>query len=483
MSLQKPHRHWLTYFSNPTNIGPLDDYSAVGQGGGGCGDLVRIYLKIDAGMIKKAAFLATGCPASIAGASACAEIVEGSSFFQAAALTVDSIAGLLIDIPAARHPCLELSVIALAQALERYAGGPSLSLETSELIAVGMSGGVDSSVAAAKLHRDGHQVLGVTLRLHDFGRASRRSCCTSADMDDARSIAGLFGFPHLAVDLREAFKREVIDNFCRTYLAGQTPNPCVECNRKLRFKHFLRKAADFGAARVATGHYVRIIGPSKTGVFEVRRSKDLSKDQSYMFWAADQTVLSRFVAPLGDLRKNEVRRLAADLKLPVAEKTESQDVCFIPDGDYAAFIQRATGAMPLPGPIVDTEQNILGAHRGLYSFTIGQRRGLGLAAPQPLYVLRRDQKENTLIVGPRRELLKNSFSVSELNLIGGNAADGDFKAQVMVRYNSDPHEAVIHPTADNQATVELIRPAGPIAPGQSAVFYAGDTLMGGGIIC
>jgi len=477
-----PKKHWLKYFQSPENIGPLPDADAVGEAGGGCGDMVRIYLRFTDARITDARFLASGCPAAIAGASACAEMVTGMTMVEAAAVGAERIASFLEDIPPSRTRCLELSATALALALEYRAGAPDMKLPASDRVLVAMSGGVDSSTTAALLHAQEREILGITLRLHDYGTPSPRACCTPADIDDAKAVALRVGFPHLVLDMRAEFKTEVIDRFTSSYLAGKTPNPCVECNRNLRFTHVLDKAAALGASKIATGHYVRIAGPDRDGKFELRRAQDRSKDQSYMFWAASQEVLSRFIAPLGDLRKEEVRELAAGFGLPVADKLDSQDVCFVPEGDYAAFVQRETGLIPAPGPIVDGSGAILGEHKGLINYTVGQRKGLGVSAPEPLYVLALDVNENALRVGIAGELATKRFEVSELNLIRGEESATPFDAEVMTRYNSDTIPARVHPVHDRKAVVELKNAFGPVAPGQSAVFYDGDLVLGGGII-
>ena len=470
----------MDYFKNARFIGPLESAGAVGQAGGGCGDAVRIYLDMTDNIVTKAAFLASGCPAAIAGASACAELVTGLPVVEAAKVGVGAIIERLSDLPVERHSCVELSATALGFALEQYASA-DISLPGADRILVAMSGGVDSSTTAVKLHRDGRNVIGITLRLHDYAQPSPRACCTPTDIDDARAVAFKAGFPHLVLDMRAEFKTEVIDRFCREYLAGRTPNPCVECNRNLRFTNLLDKADALGASKVATGHYARILGPDSSGKYELRRAVDESKDQSYMFWAASQDVLSKLIAPLGELRKDEVRALAAGLGLPVANKPDSQDVCFVPNGDYAAFVQREIGHTPLPGPIVDAAGRVLGEHRGLINYTVGQRKGLGVSASKPLYVLALDVPENALRVGFAEELAKIRFEVSELNLINGELS-GDFTAEVMTRYNSDTIPATVHPVDERKAVVELKHAFGPIAPGQSAVFYNDDLVMGGGII-
>jgi tRNA-uridine 2-sulfurtransferase len=473
--------HWLKYFKEPPHVGPLPT-DFVGEAGGSCGDLVRIYLEISEGRIKRAAFLANGCPAAIAGASGCAEAVTGQPVLAGCMVSVETIFERLRDIPGDRRRCLELSVTALGLALEKYAGSSGAELIGSPPLAVAMSGGVDSSITAVKLRDEGRGIFGLTLKLHDYAQPSPRACCTLADIDDARSVALAAGFPHLVLDMRREFSEEIIDRFCGDYLAGRTPNPCIDCNRRLRFTHLLRKVRELGASGLATGHYVRITGPTSSGRFELRRARDRSKDQSYMFWAADQTVLAALTTPLGEMLKEDVRELARGRGLTVAAKPDSQDVCFVPDGDYAAFVRGRTGHEPVAGPVIDTSDRVLGKHRGLINYTVGQRRGLGISAADPLYVLALDVRNNRLVVGGAADLARSRFSVSEANFIGPDPATGPFPAAVMTRYNSDPLPAIVHPTSATSAEIELKQPSGPIAPGQSAVFYDGELVLGGGII-
>ena len=473
--------NWLKYFTEPLRVGPLDSANAIGEAGGGCGDYVRIYLNISHGKVDDAAFLASGCPVAIAGAGACAELAAGRSFLEAAQISAPAIAELLEDAPRSRDSCLNLSALALARALENYERSNELGLKKTNFILVAMSGGVDSSVTAVKLSREAHRVIGVTLRLHNLNPGESTKCCSAADIRDAKKIADNADFPHIVLDMIKEFQEDVIDDFCQNYLSGRTPNPCVECNRNIRFTHLIKSARNLGAAQIATGHYVRII--RRGSKFEVARARDLSKDQSYMFWAATQEVLAKYLTPLGELTKDEVRDLAHSLDLHVASKPESQDVCFVPDNDYADFVSRSTGHKFSGGPIHDVDGQVIGRHKGLIRYTIGQRRGLNVAASDPLYVVSLDMKNNVLVAGGKDDLLETSFSISQLNIISGEPrTSGSFRSDVMTRYNGELIEATIHPQEGNKAIVDLKKPFGPIAPGQSAVFYDGDIVLGGGII-
>ncbi len=473
--------YWTKFFREPGHIGPLKKATATGRSGGGCGDLVRLDLLIGEGRVREAAFLATGCPGAIAGAAACADLLGGMTLLEAASVTSKDIVARLVDLPVKHEGCAALGADALSAALESYAGRDDARLG-QDLIAVAMSGGVDSSTVAMTLADEGRDVVGITQRLHDFGGLSASSCCTPQDIDDARAVAGLGGFAHIVVDMRTEFGAGVIDNFCNSYIAGRTPNPCVECNRVIRFTLLLKKVEKLGASVLATGHYARIQNNSDSGLFEVRRARDRRKDQSYMFWSAPQTALRRLTTPLGELTKDEVRMIAGSYGLPVADKADSQDVCFVPDSDYAGFVRRETGFNPRPGLIKDREGKTLGKHDGLLNYTIGQRRGLDISAPAPLYVLALNVDDNELVVGQRTELDLAGLRVGSLNLIGFNAGRGPFEADVMLRYNGDLRKARVEPCSPTEAVIEFSSPFGPVAPGQSAVFYDGEALLGGGII-
>ncbi len=474
--------HWSRFFQEPQNVGPLPAPDAIGRAGGGCGDLIELHLAFDGPVVADAAFLAKGCPSAIAGAAATASLLVGKTIYEAATLGTAEIETELVDIPSGHESCLYLSETALSAALEHYIGDASVRLPQAEMTAVAMSGGVDSSVTALHLLESDQRLLGVTQRLHDYGQPGMRSCCTAADLEDARAVALLGGFPHFVIDMRDQFAAEVIRPFCDAYVAGRTPNPCVDCNRRLRWEQLLESVGRLGATKLATGHYVRISAPDTAGRCIVRKALDPEKDQSYMFWAASPAVLSRLLTPLGELTKGEVRAAASDLDLPVAEKADSQDVCFVPSGDYAGFVSQETGHVPEPGPIIDVDGARLGSHRGLIHYTIGQRRGLGVSAPTPLYVTGLDVERNAVIVGKQADLGVSRLTVSELNLIGEDQHESSFRAEVMLRYNGPSAPATIHRLEQDRAIIEFDQPFGPAAPGQSAVFYDAEMLLGGGVI-
>lgn len=355
--------------------------------------------------------------------------------------------------------------------------------ESKQTVAVAMSGGVDSSTAAALLVDQGYPVLGVMMQLwashHDKGLPQNR-CCSRNALDDARQVCALLGIPFYLVNLEEAFKDQVVDYFCDTYARGRTPNPCPVCNRQIKFGALWRVASGLGAQRLATGHYARVNRANDH--YQLLRGVDRDKDQSYMLHMLSQEQLARALFPLGGLAKWQVRSLAAKYELPVAEKGESQDVCFISDGDYRAFIAQQRPEAVRPGPILDRQGNALGQHDGLAFYTVGQRQGLGIAAPQPLYVIRLDMPRNALVVGPREAVLQTELLAQQVHYISGSPPPEPLSVTAKIRYRAKEARAELTPLAGNSARVVFDQPQTAITPGQSVVFYQQDVVLGGGII-
>jgi tRNA-specific 2-thiouridylase len=354
----------------------------------------------------------------------------------------------------------------------------------AERVVVAMSGGVDSSVSAALLHEQGYEVIGVTMKLWDgpeTAAAHHKTCCTLDDVADARRVAASLGIPFYVVNFKAQFAQHVIDYFVDTYRQGATPNPCAQCNRYLKFTALLQRAQQLGACWVATGHYAAV-WQDEEGRYYVRRGRDAKKDQSYFLFDLSQEQLQHTLLPLGEYDKEEVRRIALRLGLKVAEKPESQEICFIPDGDYRSFIRPRLplAAMP-PGRMVNTAGETVGTHHGLPFYTVGQRRGLGVAAAEPLYVTRLDPMHNTVVVGPRHAALCATFSIERVNWMCPPPAQ-IVHTTVQIRYRHQPVAATIHPAAPDRAHVVLHEPQFAVTPGQAAVFYDGDTVIGGGWI-
>ncbi len=357
----------------------------------------------------------------------------------------------------------------------------------SERLAVlaAMSGGVDSGVAAALLAEQGHDVTGVTLKLWCYGRtaASARACCTLEAIDEARAVARRMGFPHFVVDAEEAFRARVVQPFLDEYVAGRTPYPCALCNRHLKFGDLAARLELIGAARLATGHYARV-EPAAEGGAALLAAADRAKDQSYALALVPRAVLPRVLFPLGGLSKAEVREHGRRLGLALWDRPESQDLCFVPDGDYAGTMSERLGETRgrAPGPLEDAGGRRLGTHRGIVHYTVGQRRGLGLAAREPLYVLRLDAARNAVVVGPRAALEATGLETGPVNwLVAAPPADGT-PARVKIRYNHPGASATLHPGADGSCEVRFAAPQAAVAPGQLAVFYAGERVLGGGAI-
>jgi tRNA-specific 2-thiouridylase len=349
-------------------------------------------------------------------------------------------------------------------------------------VAVAMSGGVDSSVAAALLVSRGHTVLGITLKLFCDEKAGERACCSAAAVETARSVAETLGIPHRLVGAEDLFRERVIEPFAAAYAGGRTPNPCVACNTHVKVGGLAARIGAFGADTLATGHYARLEQTAEGPI--LRRAMDRSKDQSYVLWGVPREDLSRTMFPLGDLTKEETRAVARDLGLASAGSPESQDICFVGGGKYVEFLEGRDGeaALPRPGPILDGEGNRLGTHGGLHGYTVGQRRGLGIAAKRPLYVKRIDPARNAVIVADEEDLLADRFLAETLNFVSIDPPAGPVAVSARIRYRSEPVPATLVPLGGGRAEVRLERPARAVTPGQSVVFYSGDVVLGGGII-
>jgi tRNA-specific 2-thiouridylase len=346
-----------------------------------------------------------------------------------------------------------------------------------------MSGGVDSSVAAALLAEQGHDVIGLSMQLYDQrgGERSWGSCCTLDDLHDARRVASVVGFPHYIVNFERQFRETVIANFVQEYSSGRTPLPCAHCNSDLKFSTLLERARGLGAEHVATGHYARV-EHDVNGRWLLKRSADPEKDQSYFLFSLTQDQLARAMFPVGALAKSEVRTQAHRLGLPVAEKPDSQEICFIPDGDYATFVERNEPAVARAGAIVDEHGHQLGTHGGIHRFTIGQRKGLGIASTIPLYVLRVDRDAGDVMVGPRSALERARLLASGVNWIAIDAPAIPVRVTAQIRHRHKPAAGVVVALPHGRAEMMFDEPQTAITPGQAVVFYDGDTVVGGGWI-
>ncbi len=349
-------------------------------------------------------------------------------------------------------------------------------------VVVAMSGGVDSSVAAALLVRQGYDVVGMMLRLwSEPGKEFSNRCCTPAAMAMARRVSAQLGIPFYAVDAKEVFREKVVQFFIDSYTQGDTPNPCLVCNRQVRWEFLLQRALALGASLMATGHYVRLERDDQGGA-RLLKAVDSLKDQSYVLHVLGQEQLAHAVFPLGEYTKPQVRQLARDFGLPVAERAESQDLCFLAEDDYRSFLQRNAPGIENPGAILTREGKEIGRHQGLAFYTIGQRKGLGVPSMVPLYVLEKDIQNNSLIVGSLEQLGKRMLTAGRLNWISGEAPGQKFRAQVKIRYKAQPAWAEVTLLPGAEAQVSFDQPMRDITPGQAAVFYDGEYVLGGGII-
>jgi len=359
-------------------------------------------------------------------------------------------------------------------------------------VAVAMSGGVDSSAAVVLLQESGFEPVGVTLRLWVDGEAIRRGLsrqeeegkgCTSLQgIEDAQKVARRLGIPHYVFDMQEDFLEKVVNHFLREYKSGRTPNPCIPCNRYLKFSLLMQRVRSLGIIFFATGHYVKNIYDPLSGKYSLCRGTDQSKDQSYMLYTLSQEQLAGLIFPLGELTKEEIRQKARDAALEVAEKKDSQEICFIPDNDYRSFLVRSGSEAILPGDILSVAGEKLGEHKGLPFYTVGQRKGLGLTSTEPLYVIDINPKSNALIVGHEDEIYSRGLTADDLNFIWGETPAEEMQVQVKIRYRAPSVPAILYPPEKGEAKIIFSQQQKAVTPGQAVVFYRGEEVVGGGTI-
>ncbi len=354
-------------------------------------------------------------------------------------------------------------------------------------VAVAMSGGVDSSVTAAILKQKGYDVIGITLRLWEEDEScevidNAHACCTADSVNDAKAVAAIIGIPHYTLDFRNEFKNDVIDYFIKSYAKGYTPNPCIACNKFIKFGLLWEKAQQFGADFLATGHYARIIYNDQRGKYELLRGIDRHKDQSYVLYQLSQELLAHTLFPMAELEKSHTRELAKSFRLPVFNKSESQDICFIPDNDYKNFLRGHIPASFQAGNFVDSKGNCIGRHKGIPCYTIGQRRGLDLGGPGgPYYVTALDIANNRVIVGSQDELFSRAVYADEVSWVEGLPDDKPFRAKGKIRYAAKEADCTVY-TDDNKLRVEFDIPQRAVTAGQALVLYDGERVLGGGVI-
>jgi len=349
-------------------------------------------------------------------------------------------------------------------------------------VVVAMSGGVDSSVAAALLVEQGYEVIGVMLRLwSESGQDTHNQCCTPDAVVLARRVAAKLDIPFYVIDAKSVFRNEVVEHFINGYANGVTPNPCLVCNRRIRWGFLFDKAVSLGARYFATGHYARL-DHNKHSYISLLRAKDRAKDQSYVLYMLNQAQLGHTILPLGEITKSQVRQIARDFDLPVSEREESQDLCFLGNGSYREFLLRNASYLDKPGLIIKGDGTHLGVHQGQAFYTIGQRKGLGISAPLPLYVLGKDNRTNAIIVGEKEELGKIELKAESVNWLSGKTPKTPFHAQIKIRYKSSAVRGFVTPRDTTRFHIKFEEPLRDITPGQAAVIYADDLCLGGGII-
>ncbi len=357
-------------------------------------------------------------------------------------------------------------------------------------VVVAMSGGVDSSLTAALLLEAGYEVIGVHMRLHHLHAAGRtagggrlnKGCCSADDVDDARLVCYELGIPFYVLDFEGDFRKMVIDNFVAEYGKGRTPYPCLMCNRYVKFDSLLRRAAQLDADHLATGHYGRITYSEETGRYSLRKALDPGKDQSYVLYHLGQSELSRLLLPLGEYNKSSVREMSAVRNLVTADKPDSQEICFIPNNNYRTFLEKVSPGMARPGSMVDTEGNAVGLHTGVPNYTVGQRKGLGALGAEPHFVLELRPESNTVVVGTGDELLSPVLTADDVHWTWGEVPQEPFRAEVKIRYRAPEVLATVTPLPGNRIRVEFDTPQRAVTPGQAAVIYMADEVLGGGTI-
>lgn len=350
---------------------------------------------------------------------------------------------------------------------------------------IAMSGGVDSSVAALLTIKQGYDCIGVTMKLfnnEDIGEESEKSCCSLSDIEDARSVAYRLGMPYYVFNFTGDFKKYVIDKFVRCYECGATPNPCIDCNRHLKFDKLFSRARELGRDYVVTGHYARIEFDGASGRYLLKKAVDDSKDQSYVLYSMTQEQLKHTLFPLGGLHKSEVRDIAEENGFINANKHDSQDICFVKDNDYAKFIEEYTGNKYPQGDFIDLEGNVIGKHRGIIRYTIGQRKGLGISSDAPLYVCSKNIENNTVVLGSDRDLYSKTVTASNINLIAADKIDSPIRLKARIRYKQQEEWVTAEQTEDDRMIITFDSPQRAPAAGQAVVLYDGDVVFGGGVI-
>jgi len=487
MYMDRSNPRLRRHFEKPCNTGILDSFNCQGKDSSLNSEAVVMYYGlVREGKIADISFRTFGCSYSIAASSYVTVLAKGKKLFEAAAICGDDVEKELGVFPPGKKDSLNIALGAFHAMLSSYLSGMTSGdhlAANNNRIAVAMSGGLDSSMTAKLLHDEGLDIIGITMKIvpdDELHPKKRITSWMSSDVYSARKVSGILNIPHFTIDLSSDFNKKIITSFCDEYMQGRTPNPCVECNKYIKFGALIDAGKSLGAASMATGHYC-LVEASDDGLYIVRKGKDRTKEQSYVFWKLDQSQLSRIRTPLGNHTKEEVRELSRDFLPQLEQKDESQDICFIAGESYHGFLKdriKEAGS----GNILDTKGRKIGEHRGFPYYTIGQRKGLGISHPRPLYVKEIIPEENIIIAGEKAELFQEKAQVKDVNFIKGAPPAGEFNAQVKIRYNSPAVEARIIIGEKGTARIFFKKKISSVTPGQSAVFYDGDILLGGSII-
>jgi len=476
------------HFKKPFNVGEIFHPDASGSSGGiNCSENIKLKARIDKNIISDIKFKAFGCNYTIAAASYLTTLIKNRDILRSALITGKELEKHLGKFPAGKKYVLNIAINALNNLISDYISkshNGSIYEKNTKRVAVAMSGGIDSSMAAKLLKDDGWEVIGITMKLlpDDFyWKNNTKTCCSLEDIKTARKVSLKLDIPHIVINFVGPFEENIINPFCMEYQKGHTPNPCVECNKYIKFGALLEKTKTLGASYLATGHYCRIEKSLCSGLFEIKKGIDKSKDQSYVLWKLNQDQLSMIKTPIGIFTKDYIKKETGKIFSFLKKRSESQDICFIPENNYHSFLASKLRNIK-QGTILNTRGEIIGTHKGYPFYTVGQRKGMGISHSKPLYVKEIIPEKNIIIAGEEKDILQRSLKVKDINFIAGSPPGNNFKSMVKIRYSFKETPAEIKIENKKTSTITFDTPQKAVTPGQSAVFYIDDTLIGGGVI-